>query len=250
MKTVVLVTARLKSSRLPRKVLKPLAGRPMLCHLLDRMKQITGVQTVMICTSDLPEDNPLRELAEHESVACFRGHPEDVLKRLTDAAQMLQAHTVISCTADNPLTDPGFAQALLNYHLQNKNDYSYTPHLPLGTAVNILSYAAMQKICLEKDSEQTEIWGNYFMQSRFFHTGCFEVNDPLFHRPDIRLTVDTPEDFALMEQIFSALYQPGDLFDLKQVMPFLKNHPDLLELNNHVAQRVGDPIRLKMQKDN
>ena len=87
MKTTLTVTARLKSSRLPMKAIKPIHGRPMFCHLLDRIKLARRPQEIVVCTSPLAQDDPLEELARQENVPCFRGDPEDVLQRLTDAAE-------------------------------------------------------------------------------------------------------------------------------------------------------------------
>lgn len=248
MKCFVLVTARLKSTRLPYKVLKPLAGHPMMRHLLERMKRVRGIDGLMICTSGLAQDDPLEELACKEGVGCFRGHPDDVLTRLRDAAENCGADQILSCTADNPLTDPDYAEKLLGAHLKEGNDFSRLTGLPIGTACSAMSAAALKMACEIKDLEDTEVWGDYFLGTGLFRVGEVKANQ--CHQADsrFRLTVDTPEDFSLMEAIFRELYTRNNAFGLDEVLSLLARRPDIAEINAHIQQKPGLPIKLKLTR--
>ena len=143
MKIAILITARLKSTRLPMKVIKPIHSRPMIAHMLDRLKLTQRPDDIIICTSPVAQDDPLEKIAQQEGVLCYRGHPEDVLLRLTNAAKEFGVDTVISCTADNPFIDPGYIDRLADFHLKHNYDYSKTEGLPFGTFSYALSYQAM-----------------------------------------------------------------------------------------------------------
>ena len=244
MSTAILVTARLKSTRLPRKVLKPILGRPMLGHLLDRLKQARRPERIIICTSPLEEDHPLVDLAAQESVVCFQGDPDDVLLRLTTAARRFGLDTVVSCTADNPFVDPEYIDRLVDFHLERNLDYSITQGLPFGCFAYALSVAAMEKACAIKAESDTEVWGGYFTQTGLFACGTLPVDDDV-RWPDLRLTVDTPEDFALATRIFEELYVPGEVFPLKAIVNLCRSKPDLVALNAQIQQQAARPIKVK-----
>lgn len=245
MKTGILVTARLKSTRLPMKVIKPIIGRPMICHMLDRLKLAQRPQEIIICTSTAAQDDPLEEIATQESVHCFRGHPDDVLLRLTQAAEQFDLDIVINCTADNPFVDPVYIDRLLDFHIEQGNDYSIVEGLPFGTFSYALCYSAMVRACHIKAETDTEVWGGYFTQTGLFKVGTLQVTDPEVRRPNLRLTVDTPEDYELVSRIFDALYINGRVFSLKEIVKLCDQHPELARVNSQVVQKPAKPIRLK-----
>ena len=106
MKTAFLITARLKSTRLPKKILLEVAGKPLIVHMLDRIKRALTIDKIIICTSTNPQDDPLEEIAGQEQVSCFRGREEDVLVRLLEAAQSYGLKYFANITADCPMMDP------------------------------------------------------------------------------------------------------------------------------------------------
>jgi len=245
MKTAILITARLKSTRLPMKAIKTIKGRAMLSHLIDRLKLASRPEHIIICTSPVEQDDPLEELARVEGVECFRGHPEDVLARLTAAAEEFNLDLVISCTADNPFVDPGYIDKLVEFHVQEKNDFSRIEGLPFGTFSYAISTSAMIMACDIKDELDTEVWGGYFTETGQFKCGVLKVTEPFLKRSEIRLTVDEQADFELVERIFNALYKPGEVFKLREIISLYDNNPELQKLNTHVKQLPGTPIRLK-----
>jgi spore coat polysaccharide biosynthesis protein SpsF len=246
----ILITARLKSTRLPLKVIKPLMGRPMICHLLDRLKLAKIPQKIIICTSPNTQDDPLVDIAAQEGVEIYRGDPDDVLSRLTKAAEQFNIDTVVNCTADNPFVDPEYIDKLIEFHLTNRYDFSKINGLPFGTFSYALARSAMEKACNIKDEKDTEVWGGYFTETGLFSWGSMNVDDPELHWPDLRLTVDMPEDFELVTQIFNELYKPDEVFPLRSIVMFLKKHPELIAINSKVQQKPGLPIRVSPGKIN
>ncbi len=245
MNSAILITARLKSTRLPMKVIKPIMGRPMICHMIDRLKTAGIPEGIIICTSPLEQDDPLVETAFREGIFCYRGHPDDVLARLTGAAREFGLDRVISCTADNPFVDPVYIDRLLEFQSQHNYDYARVEGLPWGTFSYAVSRRAMERACEIKTNSDTEVWGGYFTETGEFSCGVLHVNDPDLFWPDLRLTVDTPEDFDLISRIFSELYSPGKIFSLREILQVCRRRPDLVAINSHVKQKPGLKISFK-----
>jgi spore coat polysaccharide biosynthesis protein SpsF len=245
MKIGVLITARLKSTRLPRKALKPILGRPLIGHLVDRLRLARAPSLIAVCTSPLEEDSPLADFAAESGLACFRGDPDDVLARLTGAAQAFGLDLVVSCTADNPFVDPAWADRAVAHHVANGLDFTRIAGLPFGAFSYVLTASAMAEACRIKDEIDTEVWGGYFTQTGRFRCGVLEVDDPAVRWPELRLTVDTPEDFALAERIFRELHREGEVFPLAEIVALCRRRPELVALNSAVVQKAGKPIRVK-----
>lgn len=244
MKTAILITARLKSTRLPKKVLKEIAGRPMLGHLVDRLRLSRRAPQVILITSPVEQDDPLVEFCRVEGIDCFRGDPDDVLLRMTDAARHFGLDTVVSCTADNPFVDPEYIDRLVDFHLERGHAFSNSQGLPWGCFAYALATPALVKACEIKAERDTEVWGGYFTQTGLFHWGTMVVDDPAVAWPELRLTVDTPEDFELVSRLFAELHRPGEVFSLGEIVALCRRRPELVAINAGVAQQPGRPIRL------
>jgi len=244
MRTGILLNARLKSQRLPEKAILPIKGRPMICHMIERLKLTQSIDEIILCTTLLAEDDRLEQLAEQENVACFRGHPEDVLVRLRDAACKHELDVVLNCGGDNPFVDPVYLRRLGNLLIENDLDYACTLGLPIGTYGWAISSAAMEKACGIKDKIDTEAWTGYFTDTGLFRWESL-LADPDDFWPDLRLTVDTPEDFQLITAIFDELYTPGQVFSGYEILELCRQRPDLVAINSAIKQKKPNPIKLK-----
>jgi spore coat polysaccharide biosynthesis protein SpsF len=245
MNTAILITARLKSTRLPFKVMKTILGKPMIQHKIDRLRASHVPGQIIMCTSLLKQDDPLEEISESENIPCFRGDPIDVLNRLLVAAETYSIDCFISTTGDNPFVDPIYIDRLLTKHISQSWDFSTVPDLPWGTFSYCLSVEALKKACNIKNEMDTEVWGGYFTETGIFKTGELPVTEAFLRRPKLRLTVDTPEDFALATAIIEELYEEDEVFSLMKIIELLDSKPELLELNADVVQKARKPIKLK-----
>ncbi|MCX6641680.1 MAG: NTP transferase domain-containing protein [bacterium] len=246
MRTAILITARLKSTRLEQKALKTILGRSMICHQIDRLKLAAKPERIILCTSPLQQDDPLVEIAVNEGIDYFRGHPDDVLLRLTNAAEYYHLDNVVNVTADNPFVDPVYIDRLLDFLQESQYDFAMTEGLPLGTFGWALSYPAMRRACEIKAETDTEVWGPYFTQTGLFHWGIL-LADASDSWPELRLTVDTPEDFDLVNRIFQELGVTGQIFSLRSIISLCKNRPDWVAINSSIKQKKPVPIKLKQE---
>ena len=249
MKSAILITARLKSTRLPMKLIKPLSGVPMIVHMLNRLKLAKIPEEIIICTSTVSQDDPLELIAKEQGVGCYRGEPDDVLLRLTNAAEKYNIETVINCTADNPFVDPIYIDKLYKHHIKKSNDFSKIDGLPWGTFSYAISFDAMKKACKIKDETDTEVWHGYFMDTDKFKWDALMVQDDSVKWSNLRLTVDYPEDFSLMERIFKELWDYRNVFSLKDIVALCRKNPEIVKINENVLQKVGKPIKIKEKVD-
>lgn len=245
MRIGILITARLKSTRLREKVLKDICGRPMLWHMIQRLRLAKTPEKIIICTSTVEQDDRLCQLAKNEGVDFFRGDPDDVLLRMRDAAVHFNVDTIVSCTADNPFVDPVYIDKLLSYHLDKNSDFSMTEGLPFGVFAYVLNRKAVERACEIKNEVNTEVWGGYFTQTDIFNCNTLSVSDSSVRWPELRLTVDTQKDFDLINKIFDFLYKKGKVFTLQEVVALCRENPKLVNINSHIIQAEPIPIKLK-----
>jgi len=244
--TLALITARLTSTRLPGKALRPIRSRPLVGHLLDRLRLGSRIDDVVMCTSARAEDDPLERWAHEEGIPCFRGHPDDVLVRIRDAASTLGCERAFVCGADNPFTDPVHMDALLDLLERRHYDYVETNGLPWGAYGWAVTTQALERACELKDTTRTEAWTGYFTQTGRFRFGIVDA-DTSVRWPELRLTVDTPEDFELTGKIFDELDRPGAPFSLIDIVKLCREKPELLAVNASVQQRSRPPIQLRTE---
>lgn len=247
MRIGLLITARLKSSRLPFKLLKELNGYSIIEHVIERSKKVSNIDKIILCTSNNPQDRPLVEIAQKRGVFYFLGSEVDVLQRLEDCASFYGLDAILSITGENPLFSIDFTQQVID-RLENKNaDFVYTSGLPIGCAVYGLNNKALKLVCSLKKEIDTEIWGPLINRPTIFNVE--EIIAPQGqYLENIRLTNDYPEDFQMMTKIFS--YFPFQtLPSLEAVMQLLKSHPEILEINQHCVQKGLEPDMAKRIDD-
>jgi spore coat polysaccharide biosynthesis protein SpsF len=207
----ILLQARLASTRLPRKALELIEGRPLLEHCLRRLES-AGVARVVLATTSLDEDSALCDLATRLGIAVYRGSDTDVLGRMAGAAQAFDLDPVIRATGDNPAVDIDAAGRVLAALNGLHVDYVCEDGLPYGAAVEAVTRAALLRAEGEahdpNDREHVTTWVK--RRSDLWNLAFPAPPLPL-RRPDLRLTVDTPADLAYMRSLFAraAAEQPS-----------------------------------------
>jgi spore coat polysaccharide biosynthesis protein SpsF len=233
-KTVFLITARMKSTRLPRKALADIAGRTAIGHLIDRLRRARRIDEIVICTSVHPQDDALVEAAAAEGVACFRGDEDDVLLRLHEAARRHGAEYVLNVTADCPLVDPAYADRIVHAYEQTGADLIRALDLPHGAFCYGLRPEALAQAVAIKDTNRTEVWGRYFTDTDLFLVYDLPI-DPAHRRPDVRMTLDYPEDLALLQAVCTGAAALDPSLGLDAVLQYLDAHPQVAALNRDRA---------------
>jgi spore coat polysaccharide biosynthesis protein SpsF (cytidylyltransferase family) len=230
----IVVSARMASSRRPGKALADLAGRPLLEVLLDRMRSAKGVAGVALATSERPENDVLAAVAEGLGVPVFRGDEDDVLRRHLDCARGLGAEHVVRVTGDNPLTDVETIESLVARHLAEGADYTYVPGdaLLMGILSEVISTAALARAWERGDARhRSELMTLYMKEHPEEFRIALGTLSPELYRPQYRLTVDEPEDVALMQALFARLARPGHVVTTREAIALLDADPALAAIN-------------------
>jgi spore coat polysaccharide biosynthesis protein SpsF len=229
MKVGFLITARLKSSRLPYKLLLDLNGKTMIERVIDRTKEVVASEDVVICTSNNSQDDPLEAIAQRNGVKCFRGSEPDVLDRLCEAADKFGYDYILNITGENPLFSIEMAEQAKSKLIETQADFLMINGLPIGCAVYGLRVDALRVVCSIKQEVDTEIWGYLINRPEIFNVVSLNAPDEL-RLENVRITSDYPEDFELISQLFFKLKE-DKIPSYKSVKELLDKNPELLTIN-------------------
>jgi len=240
-KVVAIVQARVGSTRLPQKVLKSIAGKPMLWHVFDRLKRSKLIDEVVLATTAKGEDAQLLKIAEEGGANVFRGSEEDVLDRYFRAATEFKADVVVRITADCPLVDPEVVDATIKRFLDGDFDYISNivkPTYPDGLDVEVFSYGALEKAWkgARRSSEREHVTAYIRNHPRSFKIGSVEHRENL---SGMRWTVDTEKDLKFVREVYKRLYKKGRIFFMRDVLKLLEKQPELVEINKGIARNEG-----------
>jgi spore coat polysaccharide biosynthesis protein SpsF (cytidylyltransferase family) len=242
-RVVAIIQARIGSTRLRGKVLADLAGRPVLAHVVDRTRAAREIDDVIVAAPDGRQDDVIEQLCRREGWPCFRGSEDDVLDRYYRAAEVWSAEHVVRVTADCPLLCPRELDRVVSRHLETDADYTHNitvwgSGMPLGTGGEIFRFETLHVSWQNgKEQHHREHVDEYVGEHpELFRIERVQAPESL-RRPELRVTVDTSEDLALMREVYRRLARPGELIDLADVIVLLDKQPDLLELNRGVVQK-------------
>ena len=230
MKTGFLITARLKSSRLPKKLLLEVNGQPYIVWMLRRLKLAKELSEIVICTSTNPQDDELAEIAEREGVKVFRGSEEDVIQRLYDAAMEYDLDYIINMTADCPLLPYELIGHLIETYEQTGADLVKCHDLPAGMFLSGLKLDAVKRLTEMKGSGHTEYWLYYFLKTDLFNVKVLDVDENLL-RANYRLILDYPEDHEFLQKVYEGLGAETFKKTSEEIVAYLDAHPQLAEIN-------------------
>lgn len=238
MKIGFLITARLKSSRLPLKILKDLNGRTVTERIIDRCKEVHGVSQIVLCTSPNPRDKALAEVAEKNRISCFLGDEDDVLKRLLDASILHELDYFIGITADNPLFSIYYSNLIADTINTEGHDFIKVQGLPLGAATYGMNVKALATVCEIKTIVDTEIWGYLIDRPEVFDIKTIQAKAAL-NRHGLRFTLDYEEDYEFLNNIYTNV--PFEkVIKLDDVMDYLNKNPEVVRINEKCVQRDLD----------
>lgn len=236
-----IIQARMNSSRLPGKVLLPLMGAPMILRQLERIKQCKKLDQILLATSTSTTDDPLVDIAEASGYEVYRGSLENVLDRFYCAATKYNANHVVRITGDCPLIDPNVIDQVVERHLEQKNDYTSNAMIcsfPDGLDTEVITisalYQSVENARLPSELEHVTQYIN--KHPEIFKLGNFLCFKDLSH---MRWTVDEPEDYDFVVNVFEELYLENPQFKMADVVKLLHDKPDLQKINSCFERNEG-----------
>ena len=235
-KIVLIIQARMSSTRLPGKSMMPLADKPLVYRMVERLKKCNHVDEIVIATSDQPEDQVLVDLAKELEVLYFQGNLLDVRDRYLNAAEKFQADFIIRIQADNPMPDSNEIDKLVKFHLEH-NPSGFSSNLAQvnnsgymdGIGAEIFSTKLLQESVARSSSENVKehVHRNFFdyaTQTPVDDTWC-PIASPKapaeLQRPDIILDVNTMDDYTKIKRIYDNLYPKNPNFTTVDVINFI-----------------------------
>lgn len=239
MKVVAIVQARMGSTRMPNKVMKPIAGVPMIELLLARLARSSEIDQIVLATSTDERNTPLIEHVQKLGYTCVRGSENDVLDRYLVAARQAQADVVVRITGDCPLIDPGLVdQAIAQFRMENLDYLSNgaPASYPDGLDTEVFTLQALERAGHEsQDPFEHEHVTPYLRKPGLFKTGVMRHSEDL---SGLRWTVDEPADFEVVSAVF-AHFAPQIQFSWTQVLELQHKQPDIFAPNHDIIRNEG-----------
>ncbi|MDC0008648.1 aminotransferase class III-fold pyridoxal phosphate-dependent enzyme [Amylibacter sp.] len=239
MKIVAIVQARMGSSRLPGKVMKLINGVPVIELLLLRLSKSKLVDQVVVATSNADADIPLVDHVRKLGFSCSQGSENDVLERFYDAAKEHDADVIVRITGDCPLVDANLVDQVIEGYVSSGVDYFSNvmpPTYPDGLDVEVFSFSVLEQSHLEsKLPHEREHVTPYTRGSGFFETGNMVSSEDFSH---IRLTLDEPDDFTLIDKIFN-YFSPDIYFTCSEILNLRARMPDIFQINKRINRNEG-----------
>lgn len=233
-KIVATIEARMTSTRLPGKVLMDLAGKPVLQHIVERLKRSKYIDDVVIATTINDTDKPIITLCEQIGCSYYRGSEEDVLQRVLDAAKSVKADLIVEITGDNPFTDWRHTDVLIEMFHAGEYDYAanvLNSGFPHGLAVQVFPVAVLDEANrLTQDPADHEHVSLYiYSHPERYRLVNWLAPEELRH-PELHVTLDTPSDYQLIKNVYEALYPINPDFSAVDVVNYLLAHPEVADL--------------------
>jgi len=235
----VIVQARMGSTRLPGKVMKDIVGKPLLLHVLERIKRIKTKDTIVVATTTSKEDDTIVDVVTDydRTITIFRGSSQDVLDRYYRAAAHCKADVIVRITADDPLIDPKISNTVIETFLKNQCDYccnNMPRTYPYGLDTEVFSFESLERAWKkahtphEREHVTPYIRGN---PDKFKLLNVKHTTD----LSSLRWSVDYPEDFAFVTEIYKRLYPENPAFSMEDILDVLNREPWLSEMNEVIS---------------
>ncbi|MEJ2618090.1 MAG: glycosyltransferase family protein [Ignavibacteriaceae bacterium] len=232
------IQARMGSSRLPGKVLLPLAGKPLLVRMVERVKASKYCGRVVVATTYLDIDDPIIDLCKENSIAFYRGHPDDLLDRHLNVGKKYNSNAVVKIPSDCPLIDPAVIDKVIKYYLDNYTSFDYVSNLhpptyPDGNDVEIFSMESIEKAWeeAEKGLEREHTTPYFWENPDKFKIGNVVWETELDYSMSHRFTIDYKEDYNFISNVYDELYDKNNIFSLNDILKLLNEKPEIYKIN-------------------
>lgn len=239
---VTVVQARTGSTRLPNKVMRPLAGKPLLARMVERVQAAELAGDVIVATTAESSDDPIIDLCRAEGFHYFRGSVDDLLDRHYQTALRHEADIILKIPSDCPLLDPRIIDRVIASFLSGQGEYDYVSNLhpatyPDGNDVEVMTLGALETAWreatrpLEREHTTPFLWE----RPERFRLANVAWESGLDYSMSHRWTVDYEEDYQFIAAVYEALYPENPLFSLDDILAYLAANPEVEAINSHLA---------------
>jgi len=237
MKIVALIQARMGSTRLPGKILMDISGKPMLWHIVNRLRKSKLAGRIVVATSTSKKDDVVEKFCKDNKIDFYRGSENDVLDRYYNAARAYEADAVVRITGDCPLIDPNIVDETVSAYL-NENNLDMVSNVikrcyPRGLDTEVISFKTLEKVwkgapqCRHREHVTIYIYENM----KKFKVRSVENKTDLSY---LHWTVDEKKDLEMVKEIYKRLYKEGSIFTTDDILKVLEKEPELKVINMDV----------------
>jgi len=238
---IAIIQARMGAERLPGKVLMDIVGRPMLWHIINRVRHSKYINKIIIATTTNKDDDQIENFCKTYNIDFYRGNEDDVLDRYYQAAELWNTDIIVRITSDCPLIDSDVINKVIYSYLKNKNNFKGASNVirrtyPRGLDTEVISFSTLERVWndAKKDYQREHVTIYIYEHTRQFKLYSVENNKNLAH---YRWTVDEKKDLEFVREIYKLLYREENIFLMKDILNLLKIKPHLREINKDVKQK-------------
>jgi len=236
---VAIIQARMGSTRLPGKVLLDIVGKPMLWHIVNRLRYSKLINRIVVGTSINKKDDLIENFCKEYKIDFYRGSEEDVLDRYYQTAKVFEANIIIRITADCPLIDPEIVDLVIKNHIKTNSDYTSNTikrTFPRGLDAEVFNFDSLKRVCRNAtEPYQREHVTVYFYENpQLFKVYNVENNIDISY---LRWTVDEDRDLLFVREIYKRLYSEKDIFLMEDILNILEKEPYLIDINKDIKQK-------------
>lgn len=226
----------MNSQRLPGKVLLEILGKPILWHIHNRLKNTKLLSDVVISTGEYENNSDICNFALNNNIKYFSGNETDLIDRLYKTAIAFDASAIVRITADCPLTDPKIVDNLVSEYITKHEKYDIITNcqirtFPHGLDAEVYSTDVLKKMWEEINDVQLREWFPFYIEKNPSKFRILNITDT-DNRSQLRWTIDYPEDFEFVKQIYHNLYNEKSVFGMDDVLNLLKKKPELSTINS------------------
>lgn len=233
-----IIQARMKSTRLPGKIMIEFSGNTLLGHIIERLKHSGFISKIIVATTHNPADDVVAEWASANAIDYFRGDEADVLNRYYEAAKFFNARHIARITSDDPFKDPQVIDAVVNLYLKESLDFAYNnrpPSFPEGLDTEIFSFQSLETANRDAADpfEREHVTQHFYRNPKKFKQ---QNLSSLVDYSDLRWTIDTREDLKMTKLVYDHLYRKGQIFLMEDIVKLLAEKPEIKAINQSVSR--------------
>lgn len=238
MKISAIIQARMGSTRLSGKSMKNICGRPLIWHVVNRIKYSQKIDEIIIATTTNPKDDILCKWAKDNNIKLYRGSENDVLNRYYKAAKRFSSEIIVRVTADDPFKDPKITDLVICEFEKKKVDFAYNNHppsFPEGLDVEVFSFDALTRAeSMSNDNYEREHVTQFFYRNPSMFKQINIKNS--IDLSSLRWTIDEESDLEMARKIYTGLYKSGSIFLMDEIINYLKDNPKVAKINTGVKR--------------
>ena len=230
------------STRLPGKILLPLAGKSLLLRMYERVSLAKSAGEIVVALTNEKLDDQLALLCQKNNIKIFRGSSFDLLDRHYKTSKEYGAEVVIKIPSDCPLIDPHVIDKVILYYINNRDKYDFVsnlhpPSYPDGNDVEIMSFKALENawINAKKDFEREHTTPFIWENPDIFRIGNVVWERGLDYSMTHRFTIDYKEDYEFIKRVYDELYLKNKSFGLNEILKLLEEKPEIKKINEMYA---------------